>query len=70
MGTVHELKHAYDLGVRSVRTATHRTETDVAAQHIAAAREMGVDVSDFLMLSRMAGPPNLPNDALHGTLGP
>ena len=54
VGTIEELKHAYSLGVRSVRVATHCTEADVAAQHIAAARELGMDVSGFLMLSHMA----------------
>ncbi|MER7607122.1 4-hydroxy-2-oxovalerate aldolase [Nocardioides sp. NPDC127503] len=54
VGTIHDLKRAYDLGVRSVRVATHCTEADVSAQHIAAAREMGMDVSGFLMLSHMA----------------
>jgi 4-hydroxy 2-oxovalerate aldolase len=59
VGTVHDLKHAYDLGVRSVRVATHCTEADISAQHIAAARELGMDVSGFLMLSHMAGPEQL-----------
>ena len=54
VGTVHELQRAWDLGVRSVRIATHCTEADVSAQHIAAAREIGMDVSGFLMLSHMA----------------
>ena len=30
IGTVHDLKRAYDLGVRSVRIATHCTEADVS----------------------------------------
>src|SRR6266508_1897606 len=34
VGTIHELRHAYHLGVRSVRVATHCTEADVSAQHI------------------------------------
>ncbi|MCH5672882.1 4-hydroxy-2-oxovalerate aldolase [Streptomyces gilvus] len=54
IGTIAELEHAYALGVRSVRIATHCTEADVAAQHIATARELGMDVSGFLMLSHMA----------------
>jgi len=54
IGTIAELKHAYSLGVRSVRVATHCTEADVAAQHIATARDLGMDVSGFLMLSHMA----------------
>jgi 4-hydroxy 2-oxovalerate aldolase len=54
VGTIEELRRAWDLGVRSVRIATHCTEADVAAQHIATAREIGMDVSGFLMLSHMA----------------
>lgn len=54
VGTIEELRTAYDLGVRSVRIATHCTEADVAAQHIATARELGMDVSGFLMMSHMA----------------
>lgn len=54
IGTIEELVHAYGLGVRSVRVATHCTEADVAAQHIAKARELGMDVSGFLMMSHMA----------------
>ncbi|HEY0643301.1 MAG TPA: 4-hydroxy-2-oxovalerate aldolase, partial [Nocardioides sp.] len=54
VGTIEELRTAYDLGVRSVRIATHCTEADVAAQHIATARELGMDVAGFLMMSHMA----------------
>ena len=54
VGTIEELKHAYSLGVRSVRVAAHCTEADVSAQHISTAREIGMDVSGFLMMSHMA----------------
>ena len=54
IGTIAELKRAYALGIRSVRIATHCTEADVAAQHIATARELGMDVAGFLMLAHMA----------------
>ncbi len=54
VGTIAELKQAYALGVRSVRVATHCTEADVSAQHIATARELGMDVSGFLMMSHLA----------------
>jgi len=63
VGTIHELKKAWDLGVRSVRIATHCTEADVAAQHITTAREIGMDVSGFLMLSHMAPPAELARQA-------
>lgn len=54
IGTIAELKHAYSLGVRSVRVATHCTEADVSAQHIGTARDLGMDVSGFLMMSHMS----------------
>jgi 4-hydroxy 2-oxovalerate aldolase len=63
VGTIHDLKHAHDLGVRSVRIATHCTEADISAQHIAAAREMGMDVSGFLMMSHMSEPAALAKQA-------
>jgi 4-hydroxy 2-oxovalerate aldolase len=53
LGTVDELKRAYGLGVRSVRVATHCTEADVSKQHIGIARDLGMDVSGFLMMSHM-----------------
>jgi 4-hydroxy 2-oxovalerate aldolase len=63
IGTLHELRHAFDLGVKSVRIATHCTEADVAAQHIAAAREWGMDVSGFLMMSHLNDPASLAKQA-------
>lgn len=63
IGTLHELKRAYDLGVRSVRVATHCTEADVSAQHITAAREMGMDVSGFLMMAHLNDPASLAQQA-------
>ncbi|MFD4511613.1 4-hydroxy-2-oxovalerate aldolase [Streptomyces sp. NPDC058457] len=63
VGTVTELRKAFDLGVRSVRVATHCTEADVAAQHIAEARELGMDVSGFLMMSHMLPPAELTRQA-------
>lgn len=63
VGTVEQLERAYELGVRSVRVATHCTEADVSAQHIAAAREIGMDVSGFLMLSHMSPPEKLAKQA-------
>jgi len=63
IGTIAELKQAYSLGVRSVRVATHCTEADVSAQHIATARELGMDVSGFLMMSHLAPPDVLAGQA-------
>jgi len=58
IGTVEDLHRAFDMGVSSVRIATHCTEADIASQHIGFARKLGMDVSGFLMMSHMikAGP--------------
>lgn len=63
IGTVEDLERAHDLGVRSVRIATHCTEADVAKQHIEAARHLGMDVSGFLMMSHMSQPDALARQA-------
>ncbi|MEU2334123.1 4-hydroxy-2-oxovalerate aldolase [Streptomyces sp. NPDC013172] len=63
IGTIAELERAHALGVRSVRIATHCTEADISAQHIAKARELGMDVSGFLMMSHMAEAPQLATQA-------
>jgi 4-hydroxy 2-oxovalerate aldolase len=63
IGTIHDLKHAYELGVRSVRVATHCTEADIAKQHIERAREIGMDVAGFLMMSHMTSPEALAQQA-------
>lgn len=63
IGTIHDLKQARDMGVQSVRIATHSTEADVSAQHISAAKEMGMDVSGFLMMAHMTPPDVLAQEA-------
>lgn len=63
IGTIEDLQRAADLGIRSVRIAAHCTEADVTAQHIAAAVEMGLDVSGFLMMNHMSPPQNVAKQA-------
>ncbi|QRP47102.1 4-hydroxy-2-oxovalerate aldolase [Amycolatopsis sp. FDAARGOS 1241] len=59
VGTIDDLRAARDLGVSSVRIATHCTEADIAIQHIGWARENGMDVAGFLMLSHLNSPAGL-----------
>lgn len=59
IGTLDDLRAAIDLGVTSVRIATHCTEADIAVQHITTARALGLDVAGFLMMSHMIGPESL-----------
>jgi 4-hydroxy 2-oxovalerate aldolase len=63
IGTVEDLHRAFDMGVTSVRVATHCTEADIARQHIGFARKLGMDVSGFLMMSHMAEPEPLAEQA-------
>ena len=54
IGTVDHLKMAYDLGVSTIRVATHCTEADVSEQHITMARKLDMDTVGFLMMAHMS----------------
>lgn len=63
IGTIEDLERAHQLGVKSVRIATHCTEADISAQHIGAAKKLGMDVGGFLMMAHMNEPKKLAQQA-------
>lgn len=63
IGTIHDLRAAYNAGARIVRVATHCTEADVSKQHIEYARALGMDTVGFLMMSHMTSPEKLAQQA-------
>lgn len=63
IGTIEDLHQAYECGARAVRVATHVTEGDVSAQHIAAAKGMGMMAVGFLMMVHMAPPGQIAEEA-------
>jgi 4-hydroxy-2-oxovalerate/4-hydroxy-2-oxohexanoate aldolase len=63
IGTVDQLRMAHSCGVTTIHIATHCTEADVSEQHIALARELGLDTVGFLMMAHMIGPEDLVKQA-------
>lgn len=63
IGTIEDLKHAQQCGAEAVRVATHVTEADVSAQHIAAAKALGMTAVGFLMMVHMASPDQIAEEA-------
>jgi 4-hydroxy-2-oxovalerate/4-hydroxy-2-oxohexanoate aldolase len=64
IGTVDHLKMARELGVHTIRVATHCTEADVSQQHIRYARKLDMDTVGFLMMAHMVTPEKLLEQAL------
>jgi len=64
IGTVDHLRMARDLGVHTIRVATHCTEADVSEQHITLARQLDMDTVGFLMMAHMNSPEGLVRQAL------
>ncbi len=56
VGTMDDIRACRDIGVSVVRIATHCTEADIARQHFAIARELGLETVGFLMMSHSQPP--------------
>lgn len=54
IGIKKDLIDAVKVGAKMVRVATHITEADVALQHLALGRELGLKTVGFLMMAHMA----------------
>ncbi|MFC4931470.1 4-hydroxy-2-oxovalerate aldolase [Massilia sp. GCM10023247] len=63
IGTVDHLRMAKDLGVGTIRVATHCTEADVSEQHIGLSRKLGLDTVGFLMMAHLNSPEGLVKQA-------
>ncbi|MEQ5838094.1 4-hydroxy-2-oxovalerate aldolase [Paraburkholderia acidicola] len=63
IGTVDHLRMAHELGVNTIRVATHCTEADVSEQHITLARKLDMDTVGFLMMAHMNSPEGLASQA-------
>jgi len=59
IGTVEHLHMVHEIGVHTIRVATHCTEADVSEQHIGLARKLEMDTVGFLMMAHMIGPEQL-----------
>ena len=63
IGTIEDLKEVMEYGVKTVRVATHVTEADVGEQHIGFCKNNGLEVVGFLMMSHMAPPAKIVEQA-------
>lgn len=63
IGTVEDLKMARDAGATVARVATHCTEADISEEHIHWAKQNGMEVVTFLMMSHMIEPRYLLEEA-------
>lgn len=63
IGTIEDLENARKAGANAVRIATHCTEADIAIQHIQYAKQKGMFTVGFLMMTHMASPEKLAEQA-------
>jgi 4-hydroxy 2-oxovalerate aldolase len=59
IGIREDLRRAREIGADVARIATHCTEADISEQHLALAKELGMETVGFLMMSHMIRPGEL-----------
>lgn len=59
IGVADDLRVVHELGVSVARIATHCTEADISSQHIAMAKNLGMEAVGFLMMAHMTSPTEL-----------
>jgi len=59
IGIKDDLVEVAEMGVKVARIATHCTEADIAEQHIALSKELGMEAVGFLMMAHMITPDEL-----------
>ncbi len=59
IGVAEDLRDVRELGVEVARIAVHCTEADITQQHIALAKELGMEAIGFMMMSHMNTPEGL-----------
>lgn len=63
IGIVEDMKRAKDIGIETIRIATHCTEADISEQHMQEAKKLGLEVVGFLMMAHMLSPQELAHQA-------
>jgi len=63
IATKPDIRRAANLGVSMLRVATHVTEADVSLQHLNLGKELGLETVGFLMMSHMAEPSKIVEQA-------
>ena len=63
IGIKDDLVEAAEIGATIARVATHCTEADIAEQHIALAKDLGMEAVGFLMMAHMVDPRELSEQA-------